>query len=184
MGLVQNVKNKVGRYFLGRENETKRNKGGSNYASAGHVALLYKDDDEDFFKRIKSYVRYFHEEHGIRRVMALGFVDTDEKNVPPWHAHKLEFEYFTRKDLNWHLKPSRDVKSFTDHEFDVLIDLTDEDCVPLKYVLMHSKAKMKVGRKGTVSEEQYDLLLDMQGDKSLDKFIDQVNFYLTNFKIQ
>lgn len=184
MGLVQNLKKKAGRYFLERESEIKRNKKGSNLATANHVALLYKDEDERFFRKIKSYVKYLHEEHGIRRVMAFGFIDTHEKNVPVWHAHKLEFEYFTRQDLNWHLKPSRDIRAFTDQEFDILIDLTDADCVPLKYVLAHSRAKMKVGRKGTFGEAQYDLLIDMNREKSIDKFIDQVNFYLGKFNIE
>jgi hypothetical protein len=184
MGIVQSFKRKAGRYFLDREDEIKRNKGGSNFATANHVALLYNDEDEAKFKKIKSYVKYLHEEHGIRKVMAFGFIDTDKKNVPAWHAHKLEFEYFTREDLNWHLKPSRDVRTFTDQEFDMLIDLTHQDCVPIKYVLAHSCAKMKVGRKGTVSEGHYDFLIDMKDEVSIDKFIDQVNFYLSNFKIQ
>lgn len=184
IGFVQKLKKKLGRYFLQRDGDVKRRRRGSNFSTANHVAILYKDEDEQFFKQIKAYVKYLHEEHGIRKVMAFGFIDTDEKNIPIWHAHKLKFDYFTRADLNWHLKPSTAVQTFTDQEFDILIDLSDEDCVPLRWVLAHSQAKMKVGRQGNTHDKDYDLLIDVETDERKDKFIEQVNFYLSNLTIQ
>jgi hypothetical protein len=184
MKLVNRIKKKVGTYFLKNEGDSVRRRKGSSFATATDVALLYEDSSEDFFKKVKNYVRYLHEEHGVKKVMAFGFIDTDQKNVPIWHSHKLEFEYFTREDLNWHLKPSREVKVFTECDYDILIDLTTHDCVPLKYVVANSKAKMKVGRMGGVGEDYYDFLIDIKPNESLDTYINQVNFYLTNMKIQ
>jgi hypothetical protein len=184
MKLVQNLKKKVGRYFLRKEQEVARSRRGSNFNQAQHVGLLYEDVDEPHYKQIKSYVRHLKGEYGIRKILALSFIDTDEKKIPAWHAHKLEFEFFTRSDLNWHLKPGSHVRNFTDTEFDILIDLSSKDCVPIRYVLAHSKAKMKVGRKGNPGEEHYDLVLDLGNELGTDKFLEQVNFYLTNFQIQ
>lgn len=184
MGFIQNIKKKAGQYFLEREGEVKRQRKGFNFSNAQRIALLYEDHDEAFFKKIKNYVKYLHAEHGIRKVMAFGFIDADSKNIPIWHAHKLEFDYFTRGDLNWHLKPSHVIKQFTDRDFDILIDLSQEDCIPLNYVLSHSQAKMKVGRAGSPNESAYDLLISMDEGQGIDQFINQVNFYLSNLDIQ
>lgn len=184
MKLVQQLKKKVGRYFLQKEEEVPRARKGSNFNQAQHVGLLYEDINEAHYKRIKSYVKHLKEQYGIRKLLALAFIDTDEKKIPVWHAHKLEFEFFTRSDLNWHLKPGSHLRSFTETEFDILIDLSSKDCVPIRYVLTHSKAKMKVGRKGSPGEDHYDLVLDLGKDEELDKFLEQVDFYLTNFQIQ
>jgi hypothetical protein len=184
MKLVQIFKKKVGKFFLAKEQEPSRARRGSDFNRAQHVGLLYEDLDEAHYKKVKDYVKHLKNEYGIRKILALCFIDTNEKKVPEWHAHRLEFEYFTRDNLNWHLKPDSHLKNFTDMEFDILIDLSTKDCVPLRYVLAHSKAKMKVGRKGSPGEDSYDLVLDLSDESNTDKFLEQVNFYLTNFNIQ
>ncbi|MEM7298789.1 MAG: hypothetical protein AAF391_11050, partial [Bacteroidota bacterium] len=92
-------------------------------------------------------------------------------------------DFFTREDLNWALKPSQHIKSFTEEEFDILIDASNHDNVPLGYVLAQSKAHMKVGWEGGAGAEYYDLMLSMD-QFDFDKYLEQVDLYLSNFNLK
>jgi hypothetical protein len=185
MGVLQGLKTSIGRRFLKKEKTGKRRRKGSNFNLAQKVGLIYMDTDDANFKKIKDYVTFLHQNHGIRKVLALGYINADNKNVPSWQTHQLEYEYFTNNDLNWYNKPSMSnmLRSFVEEEFDILIDLTFKECIPLGFLASQSRAGMKVGLKGGFNEGLYDLIIDMDSD-DLDKYLEQLDFYLSNFKIQ
>ena len=108
--------------------------------------------------------------------MALGFID--EKDLPSDYQSKLEFDFFTRKDLSKFYKPSGiTVKNFSGEDYDILIDLTNETIIPLRYILNWSRAKFKVGLYSKENEPFFDLMIKMEKFNMVD-FIDQVNHYL------
>lgn len=182
--MLSGIKNKTRNYFLNKESETPRLKKGCNYNKAQDIAILYKDKDDELFRKIKQFVKYLHEEHGIRKVLAFAFIDASGKEIPERQMHKLEFDYYTIEDISWHLKAKANVKKFTHHEFDILINLAHQEEVGINYIINHSKAKMKIGKAGISFEDKYDLLVDMHDDKDIDEYIKQVNYFLSNFEIQ
>jgi hypothetical protein len=82
------------------------------------------------------------------------------------------------------MKPIRHVEPFLQEDFDMLIDLSGGNVLPLNFVLKQSRAKMKVGLKGTRAERFCDFLIEMGANPGLDKFVDQLNLYLSNPKIK
>jgi hypothetical protein len=184
MKIIRNIKTIVGRNVLRSEKEPERVRRGSNFTNASRVAFLYKDADEDFFKKIKQYIKQIKTDYGIKHVFALGFVDTESKKIPIWQNQKLESEFFTREDLNWQMRPVNNVGKFINEDFDILIDLTDGKSLPLNFVAKESKAAMKVGVKGSTAERYYDLIIDMGYSFSIDKYLDQLKLYLSNPKIK
>lgn len=166
--------------MLLRENEPARNKHGSNYHSAKRIAFLYLDSDEEFFKNIKKYATYLKNSFGVKSVHMMGYVDRQEKYAPIWQQHVLESDFFTRDDLNWYLKPIKRVQNFINEEFDILIDFSDGDNLPLNFVLKESKALMKVGQKGATAERYCDFIIDMGNSTGIAKYVEQLNSYLSN----
>jgi hypothetical protein len=184
MNLLRQIKHVAGVRLLHSEQEPIRSRQGFNFHSAERVGLLYYDSDEPQFNQVRAYAKRLKDDFGVKQVKALGFVDEQAKRLPVWQAQKLEFEYFTRDDLNWHLRPVNNVQPFTDEEFDILIDLTDGNNVSLGFIIKLSKARMKVGRKGSRTERYCDFILNVGETTRLADFISQLNNYLSNPKIR
>lgn len=184
MKFIQRIKESVGLRFLKREEEPNRERRGFNFNSAGRIGILYLDADEQHFNKIKGYAKQLKDQFEVKSVVCLGFVNEVKKRFPVYQLQKLELNYFAKEDLNWHLKPQNNIETFVKEDFDILIDLSGGDAVPLNYVLKESRAKMKVGLRGTRGEEYYDFLLNMGNNPSVEKIIEQLNMYLSNPKIK
>lgn len=184
MGINKWIKQKAGKFLLIKELETHRNRRGSNFEKATSVGIIYRDTDEQMYLFVKQYLRHLRDNHGIKMLRAMAFVNGKEKHIPRWQAHKLELDYYTPADLSWRLSPSVHLRQFASEEFNVLIDLSDKWSVELEWLVNHSKAQMKVGRQGSLNEKYYDMLFNLGNDKPLDKFVTQIDYYLSNFNIR
>lgn len=184
MKIVRQLKQQAGLKWLKRGPEPVRLRTACNFNTAVKVGILYLDDDERFFNRVKSFSKELKEKFGIKNVRALGFVNLPQKALPIWQAQKLDFGYFTLDDLNWHLKPIERVSPFKQEEFDILLDLSDGNTVPLLYIFKESKAHLKVGRKNTYGEPYADLILMLKENHSWEDYLKQITTYLGNTTIQ
>lgn len=150
-----------------------------NLSNALSVALLYIDSDEEHFKRVKSLVNELHSIYGVKKVCALGFIDLPEKAIPVYHAQKLEYMYFTRNDLNWHLSPNAALANFLSEPYDLLIDLSTKPCLPLQYVVKASKARMKVGTGLADAGQLYDICIQPKSSATPGELWESILHYLT-----
>ncbi len=177
MSVLDGLRNKTGELALKKELAKQSRKVlVSNLQAAKKIGLLYHPTDEAIHKKVKRYVRYLKEEEGIREVKAFAF--TAEKETPIFLNAKLDFDFFGIKDTKWNGRPSGStVENFQDEEYDILIDLTEEPVIPLRFVLVHSRARFKVGRSAPENEPYYDLMIDAK-DGDLDQFVKQINHYL------
>lgn len=147
-----------------------------NLAQATSIAILYRSEDEAVHKIVKNYIKYLKEEEGIKKLMAFSYFEG--KETPSYLQSILEYDYFTKKELNWQGKPSGStVQAFIDEPYDILIDITEEPCLPLRYVLVGSRARFKVGQHKSENEPFFDLMIDAKMN-DLSKFIEQVTYYL------
>ncbi len=181
---MQRLKKTLGVRLYHKEVEPLRLRKGFNFHSAERVAFIYLDSDEDFFKTLRKYAKYLKENFNIKSVMMMGFVDEPDKKIPIWQQHKLETDFFSRVNLNWYLKPVSGVKIFLEEDFDILIDFSGGNSLPLNYVLKESIAKMKVGALGSRAARNCDFILNMGNQFGADKYIIQLNAYLSNPKIK
>jgi hypothetical protein len=184
MKLLKKVKEAVGTRMLHQEVEPVRLRKGFNFNSAESVGILYKDIDEAFINKLKEYASYLSSNFSISKVVLLGFVDEPEKKIPDWQKHSLESGFFARQQLNWHQRPVSGANEFTEQDFDILIDFSGGNILPLNFVLKESRAKMKVGMRGTRAERYCDFILNMGNQFGIDKFVEQLNAYLSNPRIR
>jgi hypothetical protein len=171
------IKEWMGRRRLLRELPKERRPIAKNLATARKVAIVYTVEDETAHTHVKNYVKRVKEELGISNIMALGFVDA--KVLPNYLHAKLNFDVICQKDLNWYRIPhGNTVENFIAEEYEVMIDLTLEDSLPIQYIIAKSRARFKVGRLSESNTRIHDMMIDMAGGRSLPQLIQQVNHYL------
>lgn len=177
MAFLKQFRNNIGRYFLGKEKPAKRNAKVMNFHNSNEIAVLYESDSEASLIMMKQYIKSIKSEFGIKRVMALAFVDS--RDTPKYHQHQLEYDYLNRRDINWYGRPTGMVsKNFIVKDYDILIDFSEGDCLPLNFVLVQSKAKFKVGKSTSLMEDHYDLTIHVKKEGTFENFIKQTTHFL------
>lgn len=175
MAIFQGIRDYFAERSLKRIRTQNRNRKIINYSQAKDIGVIYNSDSESTFILIKHFIDYLRKEHGIMHVKALGFIQ--EKESPIYHSHVLHHDYFTLQELSWNGTPKGlAVDSFVEHDFDILIDMSKGEWIPLRFVLERSIARFKVGRDA--SSESYDMLVQAKENSTLDQYIHQVNHYL------
>jgi len=144
-------------------------------ADAKTVGILFDATQTENFDLVKKYIIYLKDMK--KRVKAIGFYN--QKETPPMAYSKLEYDFFTIKDLNWYNFPDNIyVRNFIEEEHDILLDLNIYDSFPLRYVSSVSKAKFKVGKKSERNSSTFDLMIDADASKGMKYFLRNIDAYL------
>lgn len=177
MKLLDRIKEWMGIRRLLRELPAERKPIARNLGLARKVGIVYLVEDEAAHNHVRNYVKRIKDELGINNIMALGF--SDEKVLPHYLHAKLNFDAICQKDLNWYRIPQGNtVKNFMAEEYEILIDLTLQDRLPIQYIMAGSRARFKVGRLSESNKRILDMMIDMAGSQSLPQLIQQVHHYL------
>jgi hypothetical protein len=177
MKLFDRLKEWMGIRRLLRELPQDRHPVAHNLARARKVAIVYLVEDEAAHNHIRNYVKRIKEELGISNVKALGY--SEEKAMPHYLHAKLNFDAICQKDLNWYRIPQGNtVQNFMAEEYEIIIDLTLEDRLPIQYIMAKSRSKFKVGRWSESNTKILDMMIDVAGSRSLPQLIQQVHHYL------
>jgi hypothetical protein len=173
---MASIKSVIAHYFLKKDSQSSQRKCVvSNFDTAKSFGLLFDANDPEIYELVKKYFKYLKESK--KKVHAIGFYDL--KNLPQMEYSKLDYDFFTRKDLNWWGKPGGTfVTNFIEEEYDVLINFSLNDSFPLKYISAMSKAKMKIGKLDEKNSAVYDMMIQQPADKNFKFFMRQVDHYL------
>ncbi|MBN1199169.1 MAG: hypothetical protein JXA23_07440 [Bacteroidales bacterium] len=147
-----------------------------NLASAKSIGILYALIAPPDYTEVETFVSDLQKEH--KEVKALGFVQ--HKEMVNRFLPKLSYDFFSQQEVNWYCKPMNNkVDDFITTEFDLLLDLTMEDFLPLKFVTGLSRARCKVGRFTEENNRYYDLMIKVESFQRLPELIKQIKHYLT-----
>lgn len=176
MGFITDIKNYAGNYFLAHKMKSvRRNKMFLNMNDAKTIGIIFDGTDSENFELVKKYISYLKEMK--KRVKAIGFFNM--KNSPPMAYSKLEYDFFSMKDLSWNNVPKNIyVKNFIEEQFDILLDLNIGELFPLRYISTLSRAKFKVGRSTKWNRSVCDLMLDIPSPHNLKYFLKNLDTYL------
>jgi hypothetical protein len=175
MKLIQNTRKQFGKYLLKKQLYFfSRNRYFSSFEKAETIGILFNATDKEEFDLTKKYIKYLR---GLKKkVKSIGYYST--VHVPDTAYSKIEYDFFTVKDLNWYLRPTKVfVDNFIEEEFDILIDLNLKDDFPLFYISSLSKAKFKIGRL-TDNIDLYDLMIEVEEGTGIKQFLKHVDHYL------
>ncbi len=175
--MLKGVKNKVGNYILRQELQNlPRQRAFMNLEECKTIGILFAFDTPENFELLKKYVGYLKDFK--KKIKAFGYFDMD---APPGGLSysKVEFEFFTRKDLNWYGRPTTVyTQNFMEESWDVLIDLNLTEVVPLKFMAAKSNSRFKIGKLTEENKKYYDMLIEFDKTKNFKYFLAQVDTYL------
>ena len=175
MQFVEDIKQKVGDFFFKRElkfNPRKRKV--HNLHTAQSIGILYDATEREDMMKVSEFVNALFKTK--KDVKALGFVNL--KELTHHHMPMLQFDFFFLKDLNWYYKPQNYIiKNFVEKDYDILINMCDSTCIPIKYLAGSSQAKFKVG-KYEEEIDLYDMMIDVK-ENTLSALIMEIHHYLT-----
>jgi uncharacterized protein DUF6913 len=140
------------------------------------VGIIFDATNTEDYEIVKRYVVYLREH--LKKVKVLGFFST--KEIPSLTYSKLEYDFFSVKELNWLGKPdSVVIQNFIAEEYDLLIDLNIHDHFALKYITALSKASFKVGKLDEEGMDIHNLMIDSDNTKTVKYFLRQIDTYIT-----
>lgn len=184
MKALQGIKEKIGKSLLRKRSTVNRDRRGYDLNKASHITIFYTDTDEDRYKCIREFSKALKDEYGTKRVKAVAFLEGSEKDVPIYHAHKLEADYITSDDLSWNLKASLNFRNILNEACDILIDIGEKENLRMHYALKYSRASMIVGRKDSPREDYYDISINAPTSVNMDVFLNEVEGILGKLNIQ
>jgi hypothetical protein len=99
--------------------------------------------------------------------------------VKPSKKAAPEPSTFSDRDISWWLKPSGEaVDAFLAEQFDILIDLSDRDYLPLLYIMASASADLNVSRYSELKKEVADLLIRLEGEEDAAALMKHIRHYL------
>jgi len=177
---ISNIKLKFAWWVLEKAHKkAKRDASFQNFSTAKNIGIIFNASQQETYEIAKKYIQTLSKKEGVK-LKALGFVDS--KEVLDFYQKTNNFEYFSRKNLNWYGKPNNpNTQSFIETKFDMLIDLSLIDDFPIQYIVGLSKASFKVGCVKS-NKEFYDFMIDLGEKTNLKFFIEQLEHYLGMIK--
>lgn len=147
-----------------------------SFKDAVKIGIIYYIKQEEEMNPIGSFIRFLQDQK--KAVYIIGA--TTGFPIPKSKITNLNFIQLKEDELKWNGVPSSyRIKSFLENEFDILIDFTQEEYFPLKYLLMAAHAKIKVGKYDLKTSDQYHFMLDTWQKPDIYNFTEQVSNYLT-----
>lgn len=181
MSVIDDIKQKVGSYFLRKKKNGERVVNTRNFELSKSIGLLFAANSESDFILVKQYRKHLQSEYGIKTVEALGWIK--EKEMPDYTVTQRGFSFINPPQTNWYLEPSgEEYEKFVKTPFDILIDLSFEEITSLRFALVDSKAQMKVGRYHEKDYTLYDMTLNLPENTLLDEYLKQADKYLNLIK--
>ncbi len=171
------VKKFIGRKVLSRllKKSTKRQIKSCNIFNAKSLGIVCLVNDKDEYKKVLNLIDFLRKEFSIAEVKVLAFFPFKED--PFYLKSKWGFDYFKLKDLNLFGFPNNTgVRNFINEEFDILLDLSKIDVVPLRFILHYSKSSFKVGNYSLSNESYYDMMIDIDINDYNEYILQIVNY--------
>lgn len=142
----------------------------SYFSGLQKVVVLLDATEDALVNESLTYIKKLNKKAG--NIKTFGYINT--KVV----KESLPFDSFCKKDIDWIWRPKKEINNiFKNEKFDLLINLCQQDCLPLEYLAASIEANYKIGAL-TNYPNNYDLMVEA---KSLKKYMEQVNFFIGKY---
>lgn len=146
-----------------------------SYFNASSIAILFDGSLPENMETIKKYYQTLRTSN--KKIHVLGYIHQERS------GESIMFDHITRKNLNWCFIPSAPkANDFINQPFDLLINLCTDECLPLEYLSALSGARYRVGRFISDKTFCFDLMINLNGNRSVSHFIEQVEHFLKMVK--
>lgn len=170
--MIQKIKKWFHYYFLNKELKFhKPPRQIVKFEEAKEIGIIFDATDTDQTAVVNQFADSLR---GTKKKISMfGFYNF------PRPAINFNFPYFNQKSLNWYLEPNGIlVKEFIEKKFDILINVSVSENLPLEYISALSNASYRIGLYNPNKLFCYDFMIDLKGKNNLPKFTEQVKHYL------
>jgi len=99
--------------------------------------------------------------------------------VKPSGKTPQDQDTFSIRDTNWWYKPTAaNAELFLAEQYDILIDLSSQDYLPLLYVMALAQSGLNVCRYSDRKKEVADLMIRLEGDEDAAILLNHIRHYL------
>ncbi len=174
------LRNKLSNYLLKKEiRNASRTTEVISFSKVRKIGILYDATNDHDYELMKNYVRQLMALS--KDVVALGYFN--KKELPNTRFMKLGLDFFTRKSLNWKMKPIHPiVNNFTTRDVDLLLVFNTERSIPLAHVANQVPAKFKIGLYDKHYSGMFDFMIKTESKPTLKQMLEQVSHYLNLIK--
>ncbi len=147
-----------------------------NVDNAKSIGIVFNSSKKEDMASIKKLETMFKQKNIPFEV--LGYIPS--KHKPDELIGDSHHHYICLNDFNWLFQPKSElIHQFIQKDFDILIDLYQEDEFPIEYILKISQARFKVGC-AHVNNELHDLMIDVEKKKDDATYLsEQILHYLS-----
>lgn len=176
VSLLNNSRSKLSAFILNRNiKQNKRQIHYNNLHTAKSFGLLIEVNNPNYIKEISSFIKDIQKKQA--NVYPLYFVDF--KKVTEELSKHQDIKIISKKDFNWLFAPKNsEIIEFCDKPFDLLINFSLQNNKYLEQISGLSKAKCKIG-EGSENSFLYDFTINMKDERTLTKYIEHLNYYLS-----
>ena len=174
--MLETLRSFIGNYYFKKElARSGRNRKLVNLQDARKIGILYNLESVPDYEVVSDFVTEL--QHERKEVKALGYVKN--KNLVSRFLPKLSYDFISSKDVNWYFMPGQaKIKDFIEKEFDLLIDLSLKDNLPLRYISGLSMSLCRIGRFSEKNTDCYDFMIDVPQAATLKEYIRHITYYL------
>lgn len=146
---------RIRQYFFNRAvNSATRTSHYRSWDNIRTILVLFESDLQEKNQEARDFIKKLQTEG--KKVVACCYVDKKKASSATFDNYVV----IDRSQINWLQCPKEEFTQPLQAQFDVVIDLTSGDYLPLKYILLHSKSDFRCG-KGRVNNELYDFVIEM-----------------------
>ena len=118
------------------------------------ILVLFESDLQEKNQEARDFIKQLQTEG--KKVVACCYVDKKKASSATFDNYVV----IDRSQINWLQSPKEEFTQPLQTKFDAVIDLTENDHLPLKYLLAQSKSDLRCG-KSRVDNELYDFVIEM-----------------------
>lgn len=146
---------KIKQYFFNRAvKNTCRTSHYRSWNNIRTILLLFESDLQEKNAEVRAFVKTLQSEG--KKVVVCSYVDKKKAET----ATLDHWVVFDRSQVNWLKCPKEDFVQPLKIQFDMVMDMTETDCLPLKYVLLQAKSDFRCG-KSCGDNSLYDFVIEM-----------------------
>lgn len=170
-----NIREKIFEHILRKQ--PKRKVSFPRWENVHTIVLLFESDYVEKNPVIRHLANRFVTEETDKSITLLGYAD--KKNIIS--ANLPQSRILGRKDFTILGTPKSNIREeLIRRPYDLLIDLTQKDNLPIRYLAMYINADFKTGRH--IREGIHDFMLDMPAQESPEFLFGQIIYYLKLIK--
>lgn len=155
--MLQKIKSYIIHYLISREMKLhKRTRQVVSPAKASSIGIIFAMESEDDYRFINNLIH--QPAFANKNFKVIGYLP--DKEVPNFYMTKLKVDIFTKRDINFFGLPVKPViEEFILSKFDLLIEFSSNDYLPLDYIAGRSHAHFKAGRHREPMIKVFDFLV-------------------------